>query len=104
MIQVPPQGSSPINIPSYNSFCLNESETEKVYHCIEKDCLVNPMMFHKHFNFPPTIERPELKALKEFLDEGNPIINPYEAALLYQLQEESEIPTEIDQYYPKTKT
>ena len=62
------------------------------------------MMFHKDFNFPLEIERPEFKALEEFLDEGNPIINPYEAALLHQLQEESEMPTEIEQYYPKAKT
>ena len=62
------------------------------------------MMFHKDFNFPLEIERPEYKALEEFLDEGNPVINPYEAALLHQLQEESEMPTEIEQYYPKAKT
>ena len=61
-------------------------------------------MFHKDFNFPLEIERSEYKALEEFLDEGNPIINPYEAALLHQLQEESEMPTEIEQYYPKAKT
>ena len=61
-------------------------------------------MFHKDFNFPLEIERPEYKALEEFLDEGNPVINPYEAALLHQLQEESEMPTEIEQYYPKAKT
>ena len=60
-------------------------------------------MFHKDFNFPLEIERPEYKALEEFLDEGNPIINPYEAALLHQLQE-SEMPTEIEKYYPKAKT
>ena len=40
------------------------------------------MMFHKDFNFSLEIERPEYKALEEFLDEGNPVINPYEAALL----------------------
>ena len=62
------------------------------------------MMFHKDFNFPLEIERSEYKALEEFLDEGNPVINPYEAALLHQLQEESEMPTEIEQYYPKAKT
>ena len=28
------------------------------------------MMFHKDFNFPLEIERPEYKALEEFLDEG----------------------------------
>ena len=61
-------------------------------------------MFHKDFNFPLEIERPEYKALEEFLDEGNPVINPYKAALLHQLQEESEMPTEIEQYYPKAKT
>ena len=58
------------------------------------------MMFHKDFNFPLEIER----ALEEFLDEGNPKINPYEAALLHEMQEESEMPTEIEQYYPKAKT
>ena len=33
-------------------------------------------MFHKDFNFPLEIIRPEYKALEEFLDEGNPIVNP----------------------------
>ena len=65
-ITLPPQGSSPIKVPNYNSFCISEPEAEKVYHCIEKDCLVNPMMFHKDFNFPLEIERPEYKALEEF--------------------------------------
>ena len=61
-------------------------------------------MFHKDFNFPLEIIRPEYKALEEFLDEGNPIVNPYEAALLCQMQEESEMQTEIDPYYPKSST
>ena len=61
-------------------------------------------MFHKDFNFPLEIIRPKYKALEEFLDEGNPIVNPYEAALLYQMQEESEMQTEIDPYYPKSST
>ena len=29
------------------------------------------MMFHKDFNFPLEIGRPEYKVLEEFLDEGN---------------------------------
>ena len=62
------------------------------------------MMFHKDFNFPLEIVRPEYEALEGFLDEENPMLNPYEAALLYQIQEESQMPTEIDQYYPKAKT
>ena len=62
------------------------------------------MMFHKDFNFPLEIVRPEYQVLEEFLDHGNPIMNPYEATLMYQLQEESEMPKEVDQYYPKAKT
>ena len=42
-------------------------------------------MFHKDFQFPLEITRPEYKVL-EFLDEGEPIVNPYAIALLYQMQ------------------
>ena len=42
-------------------------------------------MFHKDFQFPLEITRPEYKVLEEFLDEGEPIANPYEIALLYQM-------------------
>ena len=48
------------------------------------------MMFHKDFQFPLKIIRPEYKVLEEFLDEGEPIANPYEIVLLYQMQEESQ--------------
>ena len=44
-------------------------------------------MFHKDFQFPIEIARPEYKVLEEFLDEGEPIVNPYEIALMYQMQE-----------------
>ena len=38
------------------------------------------MMFHKDFQFPLEITRPEYKVLEELLDEGEPIANPYEIA------------------------
>ena len=57
------------------------------------------MMFHKDFQFPLEITRPEYKVLEELLDEGEPIANPYEIALLYQMQEESQIGLEIDSYF-----
>ena len=58
------------------------------------------MMFHKDFQFPLEITKPEYKVLEEFLDEGEPIANPYEIALLYQMQEESQIGLETDPYFP----
>ena len=62
------------------------------------------MLFHKDFQFPQEIVRPEYKVLDEFLDEGEFMINPYEAALLYQMQEESERELDIDPYFPQSKT
>ena len=41
--------------------------------------------------------------MEEFLDEGEPIANPYEIALLYQIQEESQERLEIDPYFPQSK-
>ena len=41
-------------------------------------------MFHKDFHFPLEITRPEYKVLEEFLDEGEPIVNPYEMHQMYQ--------------------
>ena len=61
-------------------------------------------MFHKDFQFPLEITRPEYKVLEEFLDEGEPIANPYKIALLYQMQEESQQGLEIDPYFPLSKT
>ena len=61
-------------------------------------------MFHKDFQFPLEITRPEYKVLEEFLDEGEPIVNPYEIALMYQMQEESQQGLEIDPYFPQSKT
>ena len=61
-------------------------------------------MFHKDFQFPLEITRPEYKVLEEFLDEGEPVANPYEIALLYQMQEESQQGLEIDPYFPQSKT
>ena len=60
-------------------------------------------MFHKDFQFPLEIIRPEYKVLEEFLDEGEPIVNPYEIALMYQIQEESQQGLEIDPYFPQSK-
>ena len=60
-------------------------------------------MFHKDFQFPLEIIRPEYKVLEEFLDEGEPIVNPYEIALMYQMQEESQQGLEIDPYFPSPK-
>ena len=62
------------------------------------------MLFHKDFQFPQEIVRPEYKVLEEFLDEGEPMINPYEIALLHQIQENSERGQEIDSYFPQSKT
>ena len=44
---------------------------------LTNDIFVNPMMFHKDFQFPLEITRLEYKVLEEFLDEGEPIVNPY---------------------------
>ena len=60
-------------------------------------------MFHKDFQFPLEITRAEYKVLEEFLDEGEPIVNPYEIALLYQMQEESQQGLEIDPTFPNPK-
>ena len=57
-------------------------------------------MFHKDFQFPLEITRPEYKVLEKFLDEGGPTVNPYEIALMYQMQEESQQGLEIDPYFP----
>ena len=62
------------------------------------------MMFHEDFQFPHENVRPEYKLLEEFLEEGEPMLNPYEIALMYQLHEQSERGTEIDPYYPQSKT
>ena len=91
-------------MPNYNSICINDIEAEKVYQCIDQDIVVNPMMFHKDFQFPLEITRPEYNVLEEFLDEEEPIVNPYEIALLYQMQEESQQGLEIDPYFPQSKT
>ena len=61
-------------------------------------------MFHKDFQFPLEITRPDYKVLEDFLGEGEPIANPYEIALLYQMQEESQQGLEIDPYFPESKT
>ena len=62
------------------------------------------MLFHKDFQFPQEVVRPEYKALEEFLDEGEPVINPYEIALLHQIQIDSERGLEIEPYFPQSKT
>ena len=62
------------------------------------------MMFHKDFQFSLEITRPEYKVLEELLDEGEPIANPYEIALMYQMQEESQQGLKIDPYFPQSKT
>ena len=62
------------------------------------------MMFHQDFQFPQETVRPEYKVLEQFLEEGKPMVNPYEIALLYQIQEDSERGLEIDPYFPQSKT
>ncbi|MCG8626241.1 MAG: hypothetical protein MJE68_30115, partial [Proteobacteria bacterium] len=74
-----------------------------MYECIDKDFVVNPMMFHKDFQFTDEVVRPEYQKLEEFLDKGEPMVNPYEAHLLYQIQDESVRQSEIDPYFPKAK-
>ena len=68
----------PIKVPNYNSFCITHFEAEKVYKCVESDQIVSPLVFHRDFQPPVESVRPEYQVLEEFLDNGNPIPNPYE--------------------------
>ena len=80
-------------------------EAEKVYQCIDQDIVVNPMMFHKDFSISLLkLQDQSIRFLEEFSDEGEPIVNPYEIALLYQMQEESQQGLDIDPYFPQSKT
>ena len=88
-----------MKVPNYHSICISEADTEKVYKCVEKYYVVNPM-FTRILTSPQGNVRPEFKALEEFLGEGNSEINPYEVPLLHQMQEESE----IDPYYAMSET
>ena len=93
----------PIKVPSYNSFCITHFEAEKVYKCVESDQIVSPLVFHKDFQPPIESVRPEYQLLEEFLDNGNPIPNPYEEFLMNQIEVQEEKPKKVDPYFPNSK-
>ena len=102
-ITLPTQGCMPIKVPNYNSFCITHFEAEKVYKCIESDQIVSPLVFHKDFQSPIESVRPEYQLLEEFLDNGNPIPNPYEEFLMNQIEVQEEKPKKVDPYFPNSK-
>ena len=93
----------PIKVPNYNSFCITHFEAEKVYKCVESDQIVSPLVFHKDFQPPLESVRPEYQLLEEFLDNGNPIPNPYEEFLMNQIEVQEEKPNKVDPYFPNSK-
>ena len=93
----------PIKVPNYNSFCITHFETEKVYKCVESDQIVSPLVFHRDFQPPIESVRPEYQVLEEFLDNGNPIPNPYEEFLMNQIEVQEEKPQKVYPYYPNSK-
>ena len=42
-------------------------------------------------------------SLEEFLDNGNPIPNPYEEFLMNQIEVQEEEPKKVDPYFPNSK-
>ena len=93
----------PIKVPNYNSFCITHFEAEKIYKCVESDQIVSPLVFHKDFQPPIESVRPEYQLLEEFLDNGNPIPNPYEEFLMNQIKVQEEKPKKVDPYFPNSK-
>ena len=73
------------------------------YKCVESDQIVNPLVFHKDFQPPIESVRPEYQLLEEFLDNGNPIPNPYEEFLMNQIEVQEEKPKKVDPYFPNSK-
>ena len=41
--------------------------------------------------------------MEEFLDNGNPIPNPYEEFLMNQIEVQEEKPKKVDPYFPNSK-
>ena len=76
---------------------------KKVYKCVESDQIVSPLVFHKDFQPPLETVRPEYQLLEEFLDNGNPIPNPYEEFLMNQIEVQEEKPNKVDPYFPNSK-
>ena len=72
-ITLPTQGSMPIKVPNYKSFCITHFEAEKIYECLDSDNIVSPMVFNKDFQPPGEEVRPEYQLLEEFLDNGKPV-------------------------------
>ena len=93
----------PIKVPNYNSFFITQFEAEKVYKCVESDQIVSPLVFHKDFQPPGESVRPEYQLLEEFLDNGNPIPNPYEEFLMNQIEVQEEKPKKVDPYFPNSR-
>ena len=94
----------PIKVPNYNSICISQQEAVKVYDCIEKDLIVNPLMFNEDLQPPVENVTDEYKLLEQFLDKGEMIPNPYEAALMHDnVETESDVGTQIDPYFPNSK-
>ena len=102
-ITLPPQGSMPIKVPNYKSFCITHFEAEKIYECLDSDNVVSPIVFNKDFQPPGEEVRPEYQLLEEFLDKGKPMENPYEKYLFSQIESEEENPIKVDPYYPNSK-
>ena len=102
-ITLPTQGSMPIKVPNYKSFCITHFEAEKIYECLDSDNVVSPMVFNKDFQPPGEEVRPEYQLLEEFLDKGKPMENPYEKYLFSQIEPEEENPIKVDPYYPNSK-
>ena len=69
-ITLPKQGSMPIKVPNYKSFCITHFEAEKLYECLDSDNVVSPIVFSKDFQPPIEEVRPEYQLLEEFLDNG----------------------------------
>ena len=94
----------PIKVPNYNSFCISQTEAAKVYNCVDKDLILNPLMFNEDLQPPVENVREEYKLLEQFLDNGEMIANPYEVALMHNnVEEELDSNVQIDPYYPNSK-
>ena len=57
----------PIKVPNYNSFCISQTEAAKVYNCVDKDLILNPLMFNEDLQPPVENVREEYKLLEQFL-------------------------------------
>ena len=102
-ITLPTQGSMPIKVPNYKSFCITHFEAEKIYECLDSDNVVSPVVFNKDFQPLSEEVRPEYQLSEEFLDRGKPMENPYEKYLFSQIEQEERNPIKVDPYYPNSK-